>query len=487
MSTVVSYLPSALAAQNPNASIEAEIRRVFEGQRARALALRTSTAAERMAKIRKLRDALLEHRDELIAAGAADFKKPPAEVELTELLPVVAEANDALRQLKKWMKPTSVWPSRATLGLKAWVQYEPKGRTLIISPWNYPVNLTFCPLISALAAGNTAILKPSEMTPHCAALMTKIIGKTFTPDEVAIFEGDAVVSTTLLALPFDHIFFTGSPAIGKVVMAAAAKHLTSVTLELGGKSPTVIDATADIKLAAQNILWGKFTNNGQTCIAPDHIFVHASVKNQFVAECKAALDATYGSDAAAQQKSPFLARIVNTRHTSRIKSLLDDATSKGAKVLTGGAVDEADCYIAPTLIENIPADAKIMSEEIFGPLLPIISFTNVDEVIARINADPKPLALYIWSKSEPAIQKLLKETSAGGTCINHTVVHFLHGNLPFGGVNNSGIGSAHGHYGFRDFSHQRSVVRTRIMLAKMFFPPYTDKMRKIVNLLIKTV
>ncbi len=487
MSTVVSYLPSAYAAQSQGQSLEADIHRVFDGQRATALRLRTSTLEERLDKIKKLKKALLAHREELLAAGYADFKKPPAEVELTELLPVIAEANDAIRKLKSWMKPTQVWPSRATLGLKAWVQYEPKGRTLIISPWNYPVNLTFCPLISAIAAGNTAILKPSEMTPHCAALMTKIIGKTFTPDEVAIFEGDAAVSTTLLSLPFDHIFFTGSPAIGKVVMAAAAKHLTSVTLELGGKSPTIIDATADLKVAAQNILWGKFTNNGQTCIAPDHVFVHASVKDQFVRECKTVLDATYGADAAAQQKSPFLARIVNQRHTGRIKSLLDDATAKGAKVLTGGSVDESDCYIAPTLIENIPADAKIMSEEIFGPLLPIIAFNNVDDVIARINADPKPLALYIWSKNEANIDKLLKQTSAGGTCINHTVVHFLHGNLPFGGVNNSGIGRAHGHYGFQDFSHARSVVRTRIMLAKMFFPPYTDKMRKIVNLLIKTV
>jgi len=487
MSPVVSYLPSAYAAQSQGQSLEADIHRVFDGQRATALRLRTSTLEERLDKIKKLKNALLAHREELLAAGYADFKKPPAEVELTELLPVIAEANDAIRKLKSWMKSTQVWPSRATLGLKAWVQYEPKGRTLIISPWNYPVNLTFCPLISAIAAGNTAILKPSEMTPHCAALMTKIIGKTFTPDEVAIFEGDAAVSTTLLSLPFDHIFFTGSPAIGKVVMAAAAKHLTSVTLELGGKSPTIIDATADLKVAAQNILWGKFTNNGQTCIAPDHVFVHASVKDQFVRECKTVLDATYGADAAAQQKSPFLARIVNQRHTGRIKSLLDDATAKGAKVLTGGSVDESDCYIAPTLIENIPADAKIMSEEIFGPLLPIIAFNNVDDVIARINADPKPLALYIWSKNEANIDKLLKQTSAGGTCINHTVVHFLHGNLPFGGVNNSGIGRAHGHYGFQDFSHARSVVRTRIMLAKMFFPPYTDKMRKIVNLLIKTV
>lgn len=484
MSTVISH-PAAAAASS--AVIDAEIRRVFERQRATALQWRRSTVAERLARIRKLKAAVLAHREEFIKAGEADFRKPPAEVELTEILPVVAEANDAIRKLRRWVKPLRVWPSRTSFGLKGWVQYEPKGRCLIISPWNYPVNLTLCPLISALAAGNTAILKPSEMTPNNAALMTKIIRELFPENEVAIFEGDAAVSTALLALPFDHIFFTGSPAIGKVVMAAAAKHLTSVTLELGGKSPTIIDATADISMAARNILWGKFTNNGQTCIAPDHIYVHASVKDAFVRECRQVLSATYGSDAAAQQQSPFLARVVNPRHTARLKGLLDDALSRGASTVTGGVVDEQACYVAPTLIENIPADARIMSEEIFGPLLPIISFTDIDDVIARINADPKPLALYIWSRDNAAIDKMLKETSAGGTCINHTVVHFLHGNLPFGGVNNSGIGNAHGHYGFKGFSHERAVIRTRFMLAKMFFPPYTDGMRKIVNLLIKTV
>ena len=486
MSTVVSYLPSA---QNPNPdpAADAAIRCAFEAQRAMALRLRTSTVAERLAKIKKLKAAVLAHREDFIKAGEADFRKPPAEVELTEILPIVAEANDAIRKLRGWAKPTRVWPSRTSFGLKAWVQYEPKGRCLIVSPWNYPVNLTFCPLISAIAAGNTAILKPSEMTPHSAAVMSRIVREVFTEDEVAIFEGDEKVSTALLDLPFDHIFFTGSPAIGKVVMAAAAKHLTSVTLELGGKSPTIVDASADIAMAARNILWGKFTNNGQTCIAPDHVYVHASVKDQFVRECQQVLAATYGNDAASQQQSPFLARVVNQRHTARVKGLLDDAVSRGARTLAGGVVDERDCYIAPTLLGDIPADARIMSEEIFGPLLPVISFTSLDDVIARINADPKPLALYIWSRDSASIDKMLKQTSAGGTCINHTVVHFLHGNLPFGGVNNSGIGNAHGHYGFKAFSHERAVIRTRFMLARMFFPPYTDRMRKIIDLLIKTV
>jgi aldehyde dehydrogenase (NAD+) len=483
MSTVVSYLPSAVAQQG----LESEIQRVFERQRETALRLRSSTLDERKAKIRKLKEAVLAHTEEFYQAGYADFKKPPAEVDLTEILPVVAEANDALRQLRGWMKPNYVWPSRTTIGLRAWVQNEPKGRCLIISPWNYPVNLTFGPLVSAIAAGNAVILKPSEMTPNHSALMAKIVRQVFSEDEVAIFEGDVKVSTALLELPFDHIFFTGAPAIGKVVMAAAAKHLTSVTLELGGKSPTIIDASADLKAAARNIMWSKYTNNGQTCIAPDHIYVHASVKDEFVRLCQETLAAAYGADAKSQKDSPFLARVVNERHTARIKGLLDDAVSRGAKTLTGGAVDEQACYIAPTLLDNIPDDAKIMQEEIFGPLLPIISYTELDQVIRRINADPKPLALYIWSRTESNIQKALKQTSAGGTCINNTVVQFLHGNLPFGGVNNSGIGNAHGHYGFRAFSHERAVVRTYVSSLSMFYPPYTDFTRKIARLLIKMV
>ena len=484
MSSVVSFVPPASTQQQ---TLEAEIRRVFERQRQTALRLRTSTREERLAKIARLKDAVMANTEEFYKAGAADFRKPPAEVDLTEIMPVIADANDVRRNLRSWMKPMGVWPSRATVGLKAWVQHEPKGRCLIISPWNYPVNLSFGPLVYAIAAGNTVILKPSEMTPNLSALMTRIVRQVFSEDEVAIFEGDARVSTALLELPFDHIFFTGSPAIGKVVMAAAAKHLTSVTLELGGKSPTIIDASADLKMAARNIMWSKYTNNGQTCIAPDHVYVHASVKDQFVQHCREALENAYGADAKAQQASPYLARIVNQRHTGRIKALLDDASKRGARTLTGGSVDESSCYIAPTLLDNIPDDAKIMQEEIFGPLLPVIAYTDLDDVIRRINADPKPLALYLWSRTEANISKVMSQTTSGGACINHTIVQFLHGNLPFGGVNNSGIGNSHGIYGFKAFSHERAVVRTRFALATMFFPPYTDFMRKMVKLLIKFI
>ncbi|SFF51168.1 aldehyde dehydrogenase (NAD+) [Fontimonas thermophila] len=483
MNTVVSYLPGAAPAVT---TLESEIRRIFDLQRETALRLRTSTAEERIAKIKRLHDAVMAHREAFYEAAYQDFKKPPAEVDLAEVLPVISEAKHAMRSLKKWMKPQHVWPTSLTIGLKSWVQYEPKGRCLIISPWNYNVNLCFSPLVSCIAAGNTAILKPSEMTPHLSALMAKIIKEIFPPDEVALFEGDVSVATALLALPFDHIFFTGSPAVGKIVMAAAAKHLASVTLELGGKSPTIIDADADIKLAARTLMWGKYTNNGQTCIAPDYVYVHASVKDAFVKECIAVIESCYGKTAAEQMQSPYLARVVNERHTQRIHNLLADAQQRGARVLCGGAVSEKDCFIQPTLLDNIPADAKIQSEEIFGPLLPIIPYTDLDRVIDEINAQPKPLALYIWSKTEANIEKTLKRTSAGGTCINHCVVQYAHGRLPFGGVNNSGIGSAHGIYGFKAFSHERAVVRTRFMMARTLFPPYTNFKRKLLDLMIKT-
>ena len=481
MNTAVSYLP--LASQQ---ATEAEVRRVFDKQRDTALRLRTSTAAERIAKIMKLHDAVMAHRPDFYEAAYKDFKKPPAEVDLAEILPVIAEAKHAKRALKGWMKPQGVWPTSLTIGLKSWVQHEPKGRCLIVSPWNYNVNLSFGPLVSAIAAGNTVMLKPSEMTPNLTALMVRIVRELFAEDEVAIFEGDAMVSTALLALPFDHIFFTGSPAVGKIVMAAAAKHLTSVTLELGGKSPTIIDETADLKLAARTIMWGKYTNNGQTCIAPDYIYVHPGVKDAFVTECRAVLKECYGESAQEQMASPNLARVVNERHTKRIAGLLADAKQRGAKITVGGEVSEKDCFIQPTFIENIPADAKIQSEEIFGPLLPIMTYTDLDKVIEHINAQPKPLSLYIWSRNEQNIQKVLKKTSAGGTCINHCVVQYGHGNLPFGGVNNSGIGSAHGIYGFKAFSHERAVVRTRFMMAKTLFPPYNDFKAKLMNMMLKT-
>ncbi|HEY0064249.1 MAG TPA: aldehyde dehydrogenase family protein [Telluria sp.] len=461
---------------------------VFDSQLATALRWRESTARERIDRVRRLREAMLARRQQFYDAFAQDYRKAPAEVEASEFLPVMEEIRHVLGRLKRWMKPVKAWPTNTMLGTSAWIQYQPRGRVLIIAPWNYPLALCFGPLVSALAAGNTAIVKPSEMMPAVSALMASIIAEVFPENEVALFEGSLPTSTALLAMPFDHIFFTGSPAVGKVVMTAAAKHLTSVTLELGGKSPTIVDESANIALAAETIMWGKFINNGQTCVAPDLLYVHKSVKAAFIAQCKTVLQSRYGAGPAQQKDSPDLTRIVNRRHTQRVAHLLTDAVVRGAVVHTGGEVDEATCYVAPTLLDNIGPGSAILEEEIFGPLLPIIEYEQIDRVLEEINGAPKPLALYIWSTRQKQIDKVLLRTSSGGACVNHCVAQFAHGNLPFGGVNNSGMGNAHGIYGFRAFSHERGVMRSSpIMLIKMFFPPYTANrtmlIRKTVDML----
>ena len=460
----------------------AQIRRVFESQLATALAWRESTAAERIARLKKLRDGMMARREDFYAAFQKDYRKPSAEVEATEFMPVLDEIRHAIGSLKKWMKPTKVWPTIASAMTSSWIEYQPRGRSLIIAPWNFPLNLCFGPMVSALAAGDTVILKPSEMTPAVSAVMAEIIASVFPDNEVALFEGSLPTSQTLLDLPFDHIFFTGSPAVGKVVMAAAAKNLTSVTLELGGKSPVIVDESANLRLTAEALMWGKFTNCGQICVAPDHVYVHESVKDKLVEQCKAVLAERYGVTPQEQRNSPHLARVINQRHTQRLAGLLQDAQSRGARVLAGGEVDVATCYIAPTLIEQIPQDAQIMTEEIFGPLLPIMTYRDLDAVVREINAQPKPLALYVFSTHKQRTRRLLAQTSSGGVAINHCVLHYAQGNLPFGGVNNSGIGNAHGHFGFKAFSHERAVLKSGpILMAKLFFPPYTGFKQKLIR------
>jgi len=463
----------------------AELESLFQSQQQTALRWRISSASERRDRIRRLRDAVMSRRDEFYAAAKADFRKPPAEVDMTELLPVISEANHAVRALGRWMRPKGVWPTLAMIGTSSRVEYQPRGRCLILSPWNYPVNLSLGPLVSALAAGNTAIIKPSEMSPHLSAVMGELIESCFSPNEVAMVQGAVDVSRALLELPFDHIFFTGSTAVGKQVMAAASKHLTSVTLELGGKSPTIVDASANLDAAVDTLCWAKFTNAGQTCIAPDHIYVHDAVFDRFVERCRSWLTKAYGTEGAERQASPDLARIVNARHYQRLTGLLDEARALGSTVLEGGQTHEESNYIAPTLLTGAPEHANISEQEIFGPLLPLIRFRSVDEVIARINAQPKPLALYIWARHSPTIEALRRRTSSGGVCINQAVVQFAHGNLPFGGVNASGLGNSHGWYGFRAFSHERAVLRGRINLVKLFYPPFTALTRRLSALLLR--
>jgi aldehyde dehydrogenase (NAD+) len=455
---------------------------VFARQQQTAILLRTSTAAERIAKLKKLEAAVLAHKAAIYRALHKDLHKPEAESDLSEIMPVISEIHHTAKHLKSWMRTKRVAPTMTLLGTQARIRYEPKGVCLIISPWNYPVNLTLGPLASAIAAGNTAIIKPSELTPACAAVMADIIRSAFDPSEIALFEGDAAVSTELLALPFDHIFFTGSPAVGKIVMAAAAKNLTSVTLELGGKSPVIVDATADIAKAASSIMWGKFINNGQTCIAPDYLYVHETILPEFLEKSKAAITKMYGADAST---SPDYCRMVNEKHFSRVKRLIDDATASGAVIAAGGATEIADKFISPTLLTNVSESSEVMKEEIFGPVLPVIAYSDIAGPLAHINGNPKPLALYVYSKNDETIGRVITETSTGGACINMSMLHFSHANLPFGGVNNSGIGASHGIFGFKAFSHERAVLRDKFSTIPMLFPPYTARVRWIIKQTLK--
>ncbi|MGB2002389.1 MAG: aldehyde dehydrogenase family protein [Porticoccaceae bacterium] len=464
--------------------VKAKIDTVFAQQKDYALELRKSDYRQRLAVLKRFETAFRGAHDRIHESAAADFGKPGAEVDLAEIMPVLTELKHVRKHLKEWMKPEPVKVTISMLGTKSKIVKEPKGVTLVVSPWNYPFNLTFGPMMWAIAAGNTVIIKPSEMTPKMSEVIGQIVKEAFRPEEVSMFEGEADVASYLTNLPFDHIFFTGSPAVGKHVMAAAAKNLTSVTLELGGKSPVIVDKSANLKKASKSIGWGKFNNNGQTCIAPDYIYVHESIKDKFVAEMTATIKSQYGLGADAGANSDYC-RVVNAGHHGRITRLLDDAKAKGGVVLTGGEVATESQFIAPTLIEGMSDDSAIMQEEIFGPLLPIITYSDINEVISYINAKPKPLALYIYSKDNKLTDKVIRETSAGDTCVNQTVMHFLHPNLPFGGVNNSGIGKSGGVWGFRAFTHERSVLVDKHSSLSMFYPPYTPGVRKVIRATMK--
>jgi len=469
-----------------NLDTKAAIDAAFTAQKAYALKLRKSTCAQRLEVLARFEKVFKASYDKIYASAAADFGKPEAEVDIAEIMIVLSELSHIRKKLKGWMKPVSVRTSMTMLGTSSKIITEPKGTSLVISPWNYPFNLTFGPMMSAIAAGNPVILKPSEMTPNMSRVIAEIVSEAFRPEEVSLFEGDAAVSAYLTSLPFDHIFFTGSPAVGKHVMAAAAKNLTSVTLELGGKSPVIVDKSADIKKTARSVSFGKFSNNGQTCIAPDYLFVHESIKDALVAELKSCIARQYGEGSDAQGNGDYC-QVVNQGHHSRISGLLSDALANGAQVISGGQVDDGDRFIAPTLIEGMADSSRIMDEEIFGPVLPIKTFRDLGNVIDYVNSKPKPLALYVFARDKAAINKVLEETSAGDTCINQTVMHFVHPNLPFGGVNNSGIGKSGGEWGFKAFSHERSVLQDKFGSGHMMHPPYTPKVKKMIKTITSLV
>lgn len=463
-----------------------KIDEVFDRQWKNRLNIAKTDAKTRIAKLKKLMAWIEANEAAIQEAGYKDYKKPAAEVSLGDIIPAIAEIRHTIKHLKNWMKPKLVKKTLAMASASARLHYEPKGVVLIIAPWNYPFQLAVGPLVSAIAAGNCACIKPSEMTPHFSAVMARMVSELFEEDEIALFEGEVEVSTALLAKPFNHIFFTGSPAVGKIIMKAAAQHLSDITLELGGKSPTIVDETADINDTAAKIAWGKFLNNGQTCIAPDYVLVHESRRDALVQKLIERIEGAYGKTAEERKASKDYSRIVNNRHYQRVVNLLDASVDLGAEILYGGERDSNDDYLEPTLIGNVDLESPAMQEEIFGPVLPILTYKSFDEVFDLINSKEKPLALYLFTSSKANTDLVLSNTTAGGSCINDVAIHFFHQNLPFGGVNNSGIGNAHGWYGFKAFSHERAVLsHHKFSAIKMMMPPYTEKVEKLIGMLKK--
>ena len=433
----------------------ADIERVFALQQANQWEVKATTAEQRKEKLRKLKAAVEAHADEIVAAVKQDTRKPEGEIKVTEILGVVGNIQRNIDNLDQWMKPVDVVPSQ-NQNDKARIVYEARGVCLILGPWNFPLGLTFGPLAAAIAAGNCCMVKLTDLCPATARVAAKVVKQAFDEKEVALFEGGVDVATALLELPFSHIFFTGSTRVGKLVMAAAAKNLASVTLELGGKSPVIVDDGADVKRVAGDLAAAKQFNGGQACISPDYVFVKESQKGALIEEFQAKVKQNlYRDDGSIRKEN--IAQIVNDQNFARIKGLFDDAIAKGAKVAVGGTLEQADRTIHPTLLTDVTPDMQIMQEEIFAPIVPVVTYTNIDEVIGHITGRGKPLALYLYSNNQSTIDKVLSRTSSGGVTINGFFSHYLENQLPFGGVNQSGMGSYHGVFGFKAFSHERAI------------------------------
>jgi aldehyde dehydrogenase (NAD+) len=432
--------------------------------------------AARKAALARLSATILAHREAIATAVAEDLAKPAVEADLVEVLPVLSEIAHARRHLRGWMRPRRVMPTLMTLGTSAALYPQPKGVALVIAPWNFPFLLALSPVVSAIAAGNAVAVKPSELTPATSALIAKILPQAL-PGLAEVFEGGPEISQALLAQPFDHIFFTGSPGVGKIVMAAAAKNLTPLTLELGGKSPVVLGEDADIARAAKWIAWGKVVNAGQICVAPDHVYAPEAMLPALGTAIKAEWQAMAKAGTTA---------IVNERHYARLTALLADASAKGAQVEPLGPDRPEALQMSARLLTGTTAEMAISSEEIFGPLLPLIPYRDLSDPIAAINAGPKPLTLYAFGGAD-LVARLRAETSSGSLGVNLTIMPFIHANLPFGGIGNSGIGAAHGRMGFDSFSHLKPVMQNRFTLLPLMFPPYTGRVKRLKDLVLRLV
>jgi len=424
----------------------------------------------RIAQLKKLKHAIKSHEKDILKALHNDLRKPPFEAYASEVGILYPEIEHVIKNLRRWAKPKRVGTPVIHFYSKSTVYHEPYGVVLIISPWNYPFQLTMVPLIGAIAAGNCAVIKPSSLSSHTSRTIAALIAESFDPEYISVFEGSGKEARGLLENHFDYIFFTGGTETGRSIMESASRNLTPVTLELGGKSPVIVDEDADLEKAARRIAWGKFFNAGQTCLAPDYLLVHASAKTRFIELLKKTIDEFYQGDPHA---SPDYARIISAEHFSRIARLMSEG-----EIIHGGQLIPDENYIAPTLIDNVVPEHPAMQEEIFGPLLPILSFETIDRAIEFVKERPKPLALYYFSENKKKQRRILEETSSGGACINDTISHVGNQQLPFGGVGESGMGSYHGRYSFEAFSHRRGVLkRSNLIDIPLRYPPYLNKAR----------
>lgn len=450
------------------------IRDKFNNSKAFFNTHKTKNLKFRKQQLKLLSKNIKNHENELLDALYKDLGKSKVEAYATEIGMLLKSIKLMRKELKNWSKTKQTDTPLYLFPTKSYIKKEPYGTVLIIGPFNYPVQLVFEPLIGAIAAGNTAIVKPSELTPHVAIVIKDIIEDTFDEAYVSVVEGGIEETQTLLSLPFDYMFFTGSEKVGKIVYEAAARKLIPVTLELGGKSPVIVDDTANIKVASERISFGKFTNAGQTCVAPDYILVQRKVKNDLIKALKKTITEFYGENI---EKSPDFGRIVNQKHFNRLNDLIQIHKDN---VVFGGNSSKEDLYIEPTLLDNITNDNKIMKEEIFGPILPIITYDNFDEVLEIIQSKSKPLSLYLFSEDENMTHRVVEELSFGGGAINDTLMHLANPNLPFGGVGSSGIGQYHGKYSFDTFSHMKSYTfKSTRLKSSLFFPPYKGKFKYI--------
>ncbi|PKL39856.1 MAG: aldehyde dehydrogenase family protein [Spirochaetae bacterium HGW-Spirochaetae-1] len=456
-----------------NTAIKTEqwnVAETLDSQRSFFLTQRTKDVKFRIENLKKLKKAILKYEDDLFEALKMDLNKAKFEAFATEVGFVLEEISHHIKHLKKWMKPVKVRTDLVNFGSRSYVLHEPFGVVLIMSPWNYPFQLLMDPLVGAISAGNCAVLKPANYSRHVTDVIVRMIGETFDREYISVFTGGRDAIQEILEHRFDYIFFTGSPFLGKIVMEKAARHLTPVSLELGGKSPCIVEDDANLDVAARRIVFGKFLNSGQTCIAPDYLLVNAKVKSRLIEKLKHYITLSYGTD---PHVSPDYGRIINDAQFKKLSELL-----KTGEVIFGGDVDVRDRYMAPTLMDNVKPGDPIMQEEIFGPIFPIMEYDDLDEVVSYINSGEKPLAFYFFTSSRKKEKLVLSQTSSGGGCINDTMVHLTNPRMPFGGVGNSGMGAYHGKYSFDTFSHHRSILaKTTLFDIPLRYAPYGDKLK----------